>query len=154
MPQYKTHIVGGILFFSVPFFFLQNYYHISFLTACEWLLCAILGSLFPDVDITSKGRKIFYRVVGPLFMYCVVMQNSTYMSIVGSIALFPLFVRHRGIFHRVWFIAALSVLVSYITFFCAPRHTTAVVWDMVFFALGALSHIWLDFGIKRMIRFK
>jgi hypothetical protein len=83
-----------------------------------------------------------------------VVQNSMYMSLVGSIALFPLFVRHRGIFHRVWFIVLLCGVAACITPFLSPLHVHLVVWDMFFFALGALSHIWLDFGIKRMIRFK
>lgn len=154
MPQYKTHIVGGAFFFLIAFFCVQAFYDISLTTACEWLVCAVLGSLFPDVDITSKGRKIFYRVMGPLFIYCMVQQNSMYMSIVGSIALFPLFVRHRGIFHRVWFIIALMGVIVSMTAYCSPCHAHAVAWDMLFFTVGALSHIWLDFGIKRMVHLK
>lgn len=153
MPQYRTHIFGGAIAFGLLWLLLLGVKP-SLGTSVEWLFFAVLGSLFPDVDITSKGQKIFFRLLALVFIYYVFQQNIINLSIIGAIALFPLLVRHRGIFHRVWFIFLLGLITITWTYFCFPRYKYLVAWDVAFFTVGALSHIWLDLGIKRMMKYK
>jgi len=153
MPGYRIHIVGGAVAFGLLRILLRGY-NPSIGVSLEWLLFTMLGSLFPDVDITSKGQKVFYRCFAVLFVYYIFMQNTACLSIMGGVGLFPLFVRHRGIFHRVWFISLLGLVTLLWTFLCFPQYIYIVSWDVLFFAVGALSHIWLDIGIKRMMKYK
>src|SRR5438309_2217826 len=62
MPGYKGHLVGGTVAFGLLFFALVGVVvrQPSMLIAGEWLLFALAGSLFPDIDIKSKGQKYFY----------------------------------------------------------------------------------------------
>lgn len=153
MPQYKTHVLGGLCSFAILRFVLHGY-NPTFAASCEWLLFAILGSLFPDVDIKSKGQKIFYRFLMILFVYYAFVQKVYHLSVIGCLAIFPLLVRHRGIFHRIWFIVLLGVAMILWAYFTFSRYTFIVFWDAIFFTSGAISHIWLDVGIKRMIKNK
>jgi len=65
MPGYKGHLVGGTVAYGLLFFGLVGVVvkQPSMLTAGEWLLFALAGSLFPDIDIKSKGQKYFYYVI-------------------------------------------------------------------------------------------
>ena len=65
MPGYKGHIVGAALAFAGTLLVVSKTYPPTPLTALQWFLLTILGALFPDVDIKSKGQGIFYRVVLP-----------------------------------------------------------------------------------------
>jgi len=153
MPQYRTHIFGGMVAFGLLWLVLQGYKS-SPSTSFEWLFFAILGSLFPDVDITSKGQKVFFRILALLFIYYFFHQNIINLSFIGGISLFPLLVRHRGIFHRVWFISLLGLVIIIWTYICFPRYIYIIFWDVLFFIAGAISHIWLDFGVKKMVNYK
>ncbi len=56
MANYRGHIKGGFVAFALIILFALPHYHPSALTMLEWLLFTIAGSLFPDVDIKSKGQ--------------------------------------------------------------------------------------------------
>ena len=63
MPNYKTHLAGGLFAYLLSIYAVITLRTISFALALEWLLFCLLGALFPDVDIKSKGQKIFYWIV-------------------------------------------------------------------------------------------
>ena len=60
MSNYRGHLIGACIVYSVIIFVL-SFHTKSFITLTEWLLCTLLGSLFPDIDTKSKGQKLFYR---------------------------------------------------------------------------------------------
>ena len=59
MPNYKGHIVGGTVTYLVV---LQVIKHAqpNIHVVLQGLVFCLLGSLFPDIDVKSKGQKIFY----------------------------------------------------------------------------------------------
>lgn len=152
MPNYKGHLVGGFVMYCMALFLLAL--SPSVLTAIEWLLFALLGSLFPDIDIHSKGQKIFYRVLLILFGIVLIKQRFSSLLILCCVALLPQVVRHRGIFHTVWFVIGIPMSLVLYTWYCSPVYFDIVRWDATFFMLGALSHLWLDLGFKRMFKFR
>lgn len=152
MPGYRTHVVGGmcaavaVMLFCVP--------APDVLVGVERLCCACLGSLFPDVDIKSKGQRLFYLGVFAVALYLLLTGNKNGLGIVGILSLVPLVVRHRGIFHSPLF---LLLLIGSIMLGSVPTsYGVAVWWDALFFGIGAWSHVLLDLGIigfcRRLVR--
>lgn len=153
MPGYKGHLTGGALFFGLLVALLP-WFNPSFLTGIEWLLFTLAGSLFPDIDIKSKGQKLFYWVVLVVVFVAVLQHNVAILTLVSIAALVPMLVNHRGIFHRLWFVIALPASVAFALSLYIPAYAKTIFFDTFFFIVGAISHLWLDLGLKRMLRIK
>jgi len=151
MPNYKGHLVGGFFVYCIIIFCLLAQTPSLFLGA-EWLLCTLLGALFPDIDTKSKGRKIFYRTLFGLAIIFLYKQRVRALFLLLIIAIIPSLVRHRGIFHTWWFVVGLPLGLICYSKICLPAYATLITADALFFIAGALSHLWLDLGIKRMFR--
>lgn len=151
MPNYKGHLFGGCVVYGVALLFLVGT-HVTFFLGLEWLAFTLLGSLFPDIDTKSKGQKIFYKMLLAVVLYLMVKQRFFALAMISLISFIPLIVPHRGICHRLWFVLSIPcALVIYCHLFF-PAYAFLVFWDAFFFSLGAISHLWLDMGFKKMVR--
>jgi membrane-bound metal-dependent hydrolase YbcI (DUF457 family) len=72
--------------------------------------------------------------------------------VVSLLSLTPLLVNHRGIFHRLWFVICVPVGGALLLGIAMPAYAEMALWDSFFFVLGAVSHLWLDLGVRRMLR--
>ncbi len=144
MPGYKAHIVGGVMTFAAISFVLNNYLQPLPVVAFQWLGATILGALFPDVDIKSKGQGIFYKGM----LVCLVLllwKRQAYLFVIMSfLALVPVLVRHRGLFHQVWFVIIMPLGIAFLVGQSFPVHSIALLQTASFFCAGALSHLILD----------
>ncbi len=131
-----------IIFFAIP------HYHPSALTMLEWLLFTIAGSLFPDVDIKSRGQKYFYQIMLVLFVVLALNNHYRQLAVISILSLIPLLVKHRGIFHKLWFMIAAPLATWYCISLQFPQLREALLMNSLFFVAGAISHLWLDKGIK------
>jgi hypothetical protein len=151
MPNYKGHIAGGVVtFFGLVFVTGKQHAHV--VTLAQWFVFTILGALFPDVDIHSKGRKIFFRILLASLIYFIFKQDFQACFLILAMGLIPLCVKHRGIFHNTWFIifcTAIPVLYAQIYH---GTYAYFIMWDALFFGCGALSHLFLDFGPVRFFK--
>jgi membrane-bound metal-dependent hydrolase YbcI (DUF457 family) len=150
MPNYKGHLVGGVVAYG---FFLCLLYSFkpSFVTAAEWLLFTIAGALFPDIDIKSKGQKYFYYLVFILFLLLVFRQQLELMACFSFLIIVPMLSRHRGVFHRFWFVVSMPLFVWMLIAAFKPSLSSPLFFNTLFFIIGALSHIFLDYGPRRML---
>ncbi len=144
MPGYRGHIVAGAATFCIVVLVVSRIYPPTLITALQWFFLTIVGSLFPDVDIKSKGQGIFYRVILLCLILLYFQQNWELFAATSFVAMLPLLVRHRGLFHTIWFVAAVPFTLAYFVAQSFPQHTTLLMLDAVFFAAGAVSHIVLD----------
>jgi len=155
MPNYKGHLVGGFIAYAIVVYillYLMIIYVPSITTAIEWLLFTLAGSLFPDVDIKSKGQKLFYRTMFGITLLLILKQRFELLILVMVLSFIPLLVRHRGIFHNFWFIMMLVGTVTCTLTIYYPAHAHIITTDALFFITGIISHLWLDLGLKRMLR--
>jgi hypothetical protein len=152
MPNYKGHLVGGVAVYGLVLCGVIGMIKPTFLTAVEWLLFTLAGALFPDIDIKSKGQKYFYYVVFLFFVVLAVQRRFEMLACFSFIIISPLLVRHRGIFHSPWFVIAVSLFAWVVVSMVKPKIAQQFFYDILFFIAGALSHIWLDFGICHMTR--
>lgn len=153
MPGYKGHLTGALgLYIIILFLFSLYYFKAS--DAIQWLIAILAGSLFPDIDIKSKGQKLFYRAFFCILAGCLFCKSYVIAGFLGLLSVTPLMVKHRGLFHRWWFlliiiIAACQGLICYF-----PLYQNTILINAVFFFIGVLSHLWLDMGFKGMIRLR
>ncbi len=151
MPGYRAHLVGGAVAGCLGMYMLQSLQP-SPLTMAEWLGFALVGSLFPDIDTKSKGQKLFYGLLLAIFCVLVLTNRPHLIALLGFVALVPILATHRGLFHRVWFVIGLPMVVALLCAVCTQLSCRVLMFDALFFALGALSHLWLDLGLRRMLR--
>lgn len=150
MPNYKGHLAGGLMAYAVGVYALYSCCP-SFIIAAEWLLCALAGALFPDVDVKSKGQKYFYWVVVALLILIAINRRYDLLFVVSLFSILPMLVRHRGIFHQLWFIVAVAVIAWCMSVAYMPTMGNRLMYDLIFFLAGAISHLWLDLGWRRVL---
>lgn len=153
MPGYKGHLAGGAVTFSMVLVLVSRICNPTIFTMLEWLGLCLAGSLFPDIDIKSKGQKYFYWFVFFIVLFLAHERRFYILVLVSLISIIPMLVKHRGLFHRAWFIIALPFLLWHLISMQFPAFRTMLFFDVVFFITGALSHLWLDMGLRRMLRF-
>ena len=144
MPGYRGHIVGGATTFCVVILLVSKSYPPTLITALQWFLLTIVGALFPDVDIKSKGQGIFYRVILLCLILLYLQKNWQLFAATSFLAMIPVLVRHRGLFHNLWFVIFVPFALAYFMIESFPQHKTILLLDALFFAAGAISHIILD----------
>jgi len=151
MPCYRTHLFGGLGAYIIVICTLG---HLRPSTACgvEWLVFALAGSIFPDIDIKSKAQKLFYLLL--LFVASVLYTEKRYdlLPALAVATFLPQMVKHRGLFHRLWFVLLASYAIWQVGSTIRPDLAQPLQFDMLFFAAGAISHLWLDLGFRRMLR--
>lgn len=152
MPNYKGHLFGAAVVYTLALFCVCGF-QVSLMRAFEWFVFALIGALFPDIDTKSKGQKLFYYCIGIVFLILVMQKRFQALAFVSFIALFPLIIRHRGITHSLWFIGALCISVLIFVQLQFPQYASIIFFDVLFFFIGALSHLILDRGFRRTFRF-
>ncbi len=151
MPGYKQHISCGFLCsFLVLICF--SFGPFSLASVIEWSLCTLLGSLFPDIDIKSKGQFIFYTLFFVLLFYMIVLQKWIYVSLLAMISYIPILSKHRGIFHNFWFITTLVILLLALVKYTYPDYYILISYDAFFFMIGVFSHLLLDKGFLKTLK--
>jgi hypothetical protein len=151
MPNYKGHVLGGMVVYGALFCAVASILHPSLITACEWLLFTLAGALFPDIDIKSKGQKYFYYLIFILLVVLAIHRQFATLACCSFIVITPMLVRHRGIFHSSWFIIAMPIAAWALAACVFPRFSASFFVNTLFFIAGGLSHIALDMGLVRML---
>jgi len=154
MPNCRKHLIGGVGAGVVLLIVLQRLQPISLLGLGEGLICALAGSLFPDIDIKSKGQKYFYCVILLVMIVLIIKHQFSLLATCSVMAVVPMLVRHRGIFHRLWFVILFPLTVWYVISLSVPAISEIILFDAFFFIAGSISHLWLDFGFWRMLQLR
>jgi len=147
MPGYRAHLVGGMAVYGLTLYLLRSYCGSTFVAA-EWLLFTLAGSLFPDIDTKSKGQKFLYQILLIILIVLAIQRKFVIMAILSVTAIIPIIARHRGIFHRWWFVIGLPAIVALIIAISAPQYTKIILFDAIFFIVGGISHLVMDFTVS------
>ncbi len=155
MPGYRAHLVGGLAAFSGAYLLIKSPTNTDILQVMQLLGWCLLGSLFPDIDTKSMGRLIWYRILGVMAVAGLILDQWAIIGFSGSLFALSLLAKHRGLFHRLWFIFLLALLGLIVTDVVAPQYLFYMQQAILFFVIGAFSHILLDgvvTNLKRMRR--
>lgn len=155
MPTYKGHLIGGAATFTaIHLVTTKVLAHPSpppkqiFFT----LAICLLGSLFPDIDTKSFGQKLFYYLLTVMILAAIFAQQWALLSILSLISVFPLLVNHRGIIHTIWFVTFAPLAIPLIIQYNNPQLAKAAWIAYLYFIIGALSHLLLDYGFWRTMK--
>ncbi|MEX0940286.1 MAG: metal-dependent hydrolase [Candidatus Babeliales bacterium] len=118
----------------------------------EWFLFSLAGAMFPDVDIKSKSQKYLYSFLLLMVLVLIGKKQFKVVALLSAISFMPIFSNHRGLFHRLWFVIALPFGLWCWISILFPYLSTPLFYNMLFFIGGAISHLWLDMGLRKMLR--
>lgn len=154
MPNYKTHLTGGLVSFCLLSLLISSVKFLNFtkIELLQFLISCLIGSLFPDIDTKSKIQKLFYTFLLFLLLIALIYKNITLFIALSFIGTLPLIVHHRGIFHNPIFIIAISGFSIIICNLYTPEFYKSLTINLLFFVIGAFSHIILDVGIKKFFK--
>lgn len=151
MPNFKGHMLGGLVAYGCITFFTGSQ-HSALSTHAIGLSATLAGALFPDVDIKSKGQRLYMKVLALILIMSIFLQ--AYIPLVFVLALFfsSLILPHRGPFHDLWFITAVLALVDIGLMVALPHRRLEIAMMSLFFLAGVISHLLLDKGLKKTFR--
>lgn len=153
MPNFKGHLFGGLLFYGIAVM-LFSLAKVSWTTQLYWLSATLAGSLFPDIDIKSKGQHLFLKILLLLLILCLFLKAYIPVVMILVLSLVPLVLPHRGLFHDLGFIAILCGVIDLILIFLVPHAAKTIIVTSLFFMLGVGSHLLLDKGFKGTFKSK
>lgn len=100
MSGYKSHMYGGIiLMIIVIHFFYHSFFNPSLIEILWYIIIAIMFALWPDVDIKSKGQKLFYIIFFITDIYLIITGQFKISAFFGLIIILPILSKHRGWTH-------------------------------------------------------
>lgn len=149
MPGFRGHLIGGTVLYLIILQYLRSVPMEPSVIISGLVFC-LFGSLFPDVDIKSKGQKLFYSIT-LIVLCCLLYYERTDIFIGLTIfATIPLLVKHRGLFHQAWFLTCISLLTGTVIGSFHAQYSAWAMKNALFFLAGALSHIFLDKIITKL----
>ncbi len=152
MPSYRGHLIGGVVTYIVVLQgiqYAQPNAHVIF----QGFLFCLLGSLFPDIDVKSKGQKVFYSLLLLFLLYCLYMQKWIIFTSLSLLGIVPMLVRHRGLFHQIWFLLFLTLVMMVCMSSLQKSYSAILLANCCFFFAGCLSHVVLDRVYSKVKRF-
>lgn len=155
MPNYQGHLLGGIVTYGITLAAIERFYpmiQFDSLQISIWLVMCLLGSLFPDIDIKSRGQRIFYEVLFCATVCAILFQQWNLVISFCLASILPLISKHRGTIHSIWFIVFIPMLVPFAIVQYHPELRLGSIYCYAFFVAGALSHLILDFGIINLLK--
>ncbi|MDP3889486.1 MAG: metal-dependent hydrolase [bacterium] len=154
MPNFKGHMCGGLAAYGIVLAALCAWRGSmpGPMVAMEWLVFTLSGAMFPDIDVKSRSQNYFYWLI---ILLLIVLINTGRYALLASVSVFaimPMLVRHRGLFHRLWFVILFPLTCWSVLNLYMPRVASVLWLHTIFFIVGAISHLWLDLGWRRMLR--
>ena len=149
MPGYKAHIAVGLSSCLVMLYVIKSLTIMcpTFLQIIGCLAVAVLGSIFPDIDTTSKMQRLFFIFSSLAILASIFFQAWFFFFNLSFITVVVTLLKHRTLTHSAWFIFTLSLLSVFLSSFLFHEISYTSVLIALCFAIGACSHIILDFWL-------
>jgi hypothetical protein len=152
MPSYKVHIIGGVATFGALYTlstYLPFLHPTSIPNFVALLGISMLGAIFPDIDTKSRMQRIYWLSLILFIPLALLTAHKRLFWELVAISITLLFITHRRLTHRAWFLVAISALFSGILYFQHRFENQLIISGCIYFVSGGLSHLLLDFGISK-----
>lgn len=155
MPGYRAHLtVAGL--FGIATLITLHYHtplsEIITLKHLSYILISMIGGLFPDIDIASKGQRLLYLFLLPTVLIGIIKKDFYVLAVAAITAVMPPLFGHRGITHTLWFTLMCPLFIPLVIKYYYPSLAPHGFSYYLFFVAGATSHILIDFMPKKLIR--
>lgn len=155
MANYQGHLKAATFFYLFYFAFLAylvniagtaNRFHPLELWGYAALLLGIclLFGLWPDIDIYSKGQKIFYTIFFAIDIYLIYTEEFKAAAYFGLITILPILSKHRGWTHTWWAMFIVPSPFLLIPIFYMPDRKAAGIFLYGAAVVGYFSHLFAD----------
>ena len=145
MSGYKGHMIGGFLLIVIVINLGYNIiFQPSFFEIIWYIIIAIMFALWPDVDIKSKGQKLFYIIFFFTDIYLIVTSQYKSSAFFGLLIILPILSKHRGWTHSYW---AMFLIPSPILIYPMLSGSTFDISGFPYYLsaiTGYFSHLLLD----------
>lgn len=121
-------------------------------TNATYILASLIGGLFPDIDIKSKGQQLLYALIIPLLIASLLAHKIVFSILLATLGIIAPLLPHRGITHELWFVVTAPFVGPILVSLYCPEYTEYAKMLYLFFSIGAISHLILDFGPTELIR--
>jgi hypothetical protein len=150
MPNYKVHLTAGLVITAIAIKTLTYFnIHLTAIQALLGTLSCLLGSIFPDIDTTSKMQKLFYVAAFSIILFSLFIQNWFLFIGIGISSIFIVFLHHRQLTHHTWFVLALPLSIAGYLYFYEKLPVKLTFFCTILFSLGAIGHIILDLAVTK-----
>ena len=150
MANFRGHITAGVGVYLVLVVFFRLGTS-SLANHLVWFCAACSGSLFPDIDIYSKGQRLFAKLLVLMILFCSMVQATVPALFCVFLGVSSFVLPHRSLFHNFFFVTALCGAVILFCWHTAPGSLGVVLEAASFFMAGVLSHLVLDKGCKKSL---
>jgi membrane-bound metal-dependent hydrolase YbcI (DUF457 family) len=155
MAGYKGHLTGATVFglgyivvlvyaFSVD----AAYRQFSALEQVGYplllLVLSLLFGLWPDVDINSKGQRLFYSIFFVTDLFLIVTEQFRAAAYLGLVALLPVLSTHRGWTHTWWAMLLIPSPLLILPYLHVPERPLIGLPFYGAAVAGYMSHIVMD----------
>ena len=154
MSDYRGHLWGGVVFFvglaaAVVAFSAKAGSPEWVEVFRGWKVLVLLGiallmALWPDVDIDSKGQRLFYRIFLAADVVLIAGKLYQLAAILGLLAMIPIVGRHRGWTHTIWAAVLVTLPILVLPMYFKGDHTLAGLPYFLAAFVGYVSHLVLD----------
>lgn len=159
MPGYKGHITGALVAFAVYAAVLAYVVLVELIPvpldpagapvrtlmySIALLVLAVLFGLWPDVDIDSKGRRIFYGLFLIVDVYLIITGRFEAAAYLGLFAILPAVGKHRGWTHTWWAMLLVPSPLLIVPYLNLPETPWIGLPFYLAAVVGYFSHLLLD----------
>ena len=155
MSSYRGHIRGGLLFFGLLWLGIwvasgHGLLGEEFVRAFQgWRVLPLLAvsltmAIWPDVDITSKAQKFFYRVLIGVDILLLIGKRYQEAAVLGLLAMVPVVSRHRGWTHTIWAAIIVPSPLLLLPMYLEGKFTWTGLPYYISGTVGYISHLILD----------
>jgi membrane-bound metal-dependent hydrolase YbcI (DUF457 family) len=155
MAGYKGHLAGAALF-GLAYIVLLGYVftvdavyrqfsalgHVGY--PLTLLVLTLLFGLWPDVDVNSKGQRVFYSIFFVTDLFLIVTERFRAAAYLGLVALLPVLSRHRGWTHTWWAMLLIPSPLLILPYLHVPEHPLIGLPFYGAAVTGYLSHLVMD----------
>jgi len=104
----------------------------------------LLTALWPDVDIRSKGQRLFYSLFLLIDVALIAMKLYYQSAMLGLLAMIPIVGKHRGWTHTIWAAVLIPSPLLILPMYFRGAYTLAGLPYFLSAFAGYLSHLVLD----------
>jgi len=155
MAGYKGHLAGATLFglgyvvvLGYAFTVDAAYEQFSSLERVGYPLAlfvlALLFGLWPDVDINSKGQRVFYSIFLVADLFLIATERFRAAAYLGLVAILPVLSRHRGWTHTWWAMLLVPSPLVILPYLHMPERPLIGLPFYGAAVVGYLSHLVMD----------
>ncbi len=152
MSKFKTHFIGGTiwsisslcLIFVAGVIFPVLAVDFDLYLVLAAIACTMAFSLFADIDTKSVPQFIFYSMVLMVDIVLIMAEKYQVAAVWGALALFPLFFKHRGVFHSLYFAILIPVLLFSGLYFLDLISRPMAIVLTISGIIGYIAHLRFD----------